>query len=208
MVFSESAFANMGNEQALTTLTNQMGKVLGIGLYTDGDCWDTFNACADNNNVYKCNAAQTQFTALGFSGSLLVSNDGGAGSACGSWEEDLFDGVMWSEVMTPFYDASQAQLLTVITVGAIEDLGGYQVSYAGADQIPISFMAEPTDFTVKKSNVTILVEGRVEHLFPVDTQNHVKDKTKRWPSTALLTIFISGASIGAVYLVFVLLESG
>ena len=61
-----------------------------------------------------------------------------AGSDCSHWDDESFppnDARMWSEVMTPLFRASDQQLLTRVTIAAMEDIG-YKVDYSQADEVP------------------------------------------------------------------------
>ena len=72
---------------------------------------------------------------LGLPGPLLLTDDGGQGSQCGHWDDDSFSFPGWSELMTPFFDQTKEQLVTAVTVAALEDLS-HEVNYTAANYIP------------------------------------------------------------------------
>ena len=65
-----------------------------------------------------------------------MENNGGPGTACGHWEEDVFRFGESSELMTGFFEANLLQPISIATVAALDDLGGYEVDYCGADVWP------------------------------------------------------------------------
>ena len=109
----------------------EMGHALGYGTFGPrGRC---FNQCPGSFD-YPCPEAQNAWNnALGQSGTLLLSNDGGPGSECSHWDEDLFSNLNWSDIMTPSFDPSKEQLLSAITVEAIGELGEYVVNPFAAE---------------------------------------------------------------------------
>ena len=72
---------------------------------------------------------------LGLPGPLLLADDGGQGSRCAHWDDDSFPFPGWSELMTPFFDQTKEQLVTAVTVAALEDLS-HEVNYTAANYIP------------------------------------------------------------------------
>lgn len=85
--------------------------------------------------AYTCPLANAEYNAWAPS-SLILENDGGQGTACGHWDESAFRSGGSSEIMTGFFEANLLQPLSRVTVSAIEDLGGYEVDYCGADIWP------------------------------------------------------------------------
>ena len=135
MEFGANIFNGMPEEQRFFTAMHEIGHVLGIGTIVQTDCWS--QTCVEDNALeYPCQKAKDAFSALGISSDPLKV-DGNPGSACSHWDETLFNGLSWSDVMTPSYNG-QPQLLTSFDIAALDDLGGYTVNYAAADAIPSS----------------------------------------------------------------------
>lgn len=112
-----------------------MGHVLGL-VGTNGDC----SAACDASNpsqqaLYQCDLANMEYEAIA-SRDLFLENNGGMGTACGHWEENSFRTTESSELMTGFFEANLFQPLSLVTVAALDDLGGYEVDYCGADIWP------------------------------------------------------------------------
>jgi hypothetical protein len=77
-------------------------------------------------------AASTEYQALsGCTSTIPVERDGGAGTACGHWDEVCYQG----ELMTGF--ATDGLEISRATVGTLEDMG-YVVDYCQADTFPVS----------------------------------------------------------------------
>lgn len=84
--------------------------------------------------AYGCHNAEREYQELRLddgSKDLLLSKD------CAHWDDTSFPtfGSPWSEVMTPTFRSDDIQLLTRVSVGALEDIG-YSVDYSKADPIP------------------------------------------------------------------------
>jgi hypothetical protein len=77
-------------------------------------------------------AASTEYQALsGCTTAIPVERDGGAGTACGHWDEVCYEG----EAMTGF--ATGGLEISRATVGTLQDMG-YVVDYCQADAFPVS----------------------------------------------------------------------
>lgn len=89
------------------------------------------------NAPYQCERAKEEFLAISPDRrELVLENNGGPGTACGHWEEDIFRTEESSELMTGFFEANLLQPISIATVAALEDIGGYEVDYCGADVWP------------------------------------------------------------------------
>jgi hypothetical protein len=76
-------------------------------------------------------AASTEYQALsGCSTPIPVETDGGAGTACGHWDELCYQGELMTGTATGGFEISRA------TVGTLEDMG-YVVDYCQADAFPV-----------------------------------------------------------------------
>jgi len=118
------------------TKSIEMGHVLGL-VGTNG-CAD---GCKPNNPsqfvAYQCSKATDEYALLNPGKTLFVENDGGAGTACVHWEEESFKESESSELMTGTFEKNLYQPLSLVTVAALDDIGGYTVDYCGADYWPM-----------------------------------------------------------------------
>lgn len=135
----------MDIEDVKAVILHEMGHVIGL-VGTTGRCT---RACDPNNarrqSPYECDLANAEYARLA-PGTLLLENDGGAGTACGHWEENSFREGASSELMTGFFEANLFQPISKVTVAAFEDLG-YEVDFCGADIWPA------TEDTIQKWTV-------------------------------------------------------
>ena len=135
MRFDLADFRIMPDGDLKAIITHEMGHVLGL-VGTNGDCT---SACDPNNRFsrseYQCALALEEYEAIA-PGDLFLENSGGMGTACGHWDEAVFRTSASSELMTGFFEANLFQPLSLVTVAALDDLGGYEVDYCGADIWP------------------------------------------------------------------------
>jgi hypothetical protein len=106
-------------------IMHEMGHVLGIGTL-----WDYASLVGSAPTCpYKVasNATREWQTISGCINTAPVETDGGAGTACGHWDETC----MRDELMTGYLSGT-AQKISRITVGALADLG-FAVNYNAAD---------------------------------------------------------------------------
>jgi len=137
-------FLSTGTDRDIeTVILHEMGHVLGIGVL---DC--TGIVRRDNCNPldpvfggpfdYTCQNAIREFNALtDVTGPFRMENNGGRGSACGHWEEDMFSHPTTSEFMTWRYNRNEWQPLSRVTVGGVDDISFYVVDYNNADPYPV-----------------------------------------------------------------------
>lgn len=117
---------------------HEMGHVLGL-VSVNGAC---SAACNPENGReqgrYECPLASRlyQQMAATTTDALFLENRGGIGTACGHWEEDSFQTGVSSEVMTGYFEANMFQPVSKVTVAALQEMGGYEVDYCGADVWP------------------------------------------------------------------------
>ena len=103
-------------------ILHEMGHVLGIGTVwaglglVSGTGFNGAAAVAAYQDIFSTSATL-----------VPIEQEGGAGTAGGHWDEDVFD----NELMTGFIEPG-GNPLSVITVGAFDDMG-YTVDYAAAD---------------------------------------------------------------------------
>mmetsp|Transcript_15 Transcript_15/g.25 ORF Transcript_15/g.25 Transcript_15/m.25 type:complete len:132 (+) Transcript_15:1290-1685(+) len=77
-----------------------------------------------------------QYLQLNINGPLYLENGGGGGTACAHWEENTFRTATSSELMTGFFEADLYQPISKVTVGALDDLGVFELDYSQADEWP------------------------------------------------------------------------
>jgi hypothetical protein len=121
-----------------TTITHEMGHVLGIGVLWDNKNLVRYmntdndgNGC-DDNPQYIGAKGRAAWAALGQSGDAPVENAYGPGSCEGHWREAIFK----KELMTSYLNGG-TNPLSRLTIASLEDLG-YIVNYAGADAFLLS----------------------------------------------------------------------
>ena len=136
---------NNSDETSLEIITiHELAHTFGIGTKWSSVCGRQCKASTPNF-VYNCPHASAEYTALNVPGgtaSLLIENDGDSG-ACGHWEDDSFPDPSFSEIMTGVFTIGQPQILSRVTVGALDDLGGYgNLNYNAADDPPNPLVAE------------------------------------------------------------------
>jgi hypothetical protein len=111
------------------------GHVLGL-VGTLGSCSD---GCVDSEAVdprYGCPIAAAEFQILKPDTELTLENNGGGGTVCSHWEEDIFKTSTSSELMTGFFESDLGQPISRVSCGALEDLGFYTVDYCQCDAWP------------------------------------------------------------------------
>lgn len=136
MVFDSADVAAMElNGTLYDVVLHEMGHVLGVGTF-----WKAFGLLdglcnpADTITVRRfigVEANAKHVDAGGEEDNLVIEADGGAGTACGHWDEALYD----DELMTGFV-AGAGNPLSAITVGSLADLG-YEVNYLAADDYTV-----------------------------------------------------------------------
>ena len=110
-----------------SVVLHEMGHVLGLTGYF----WQQRGLVSSANPSFYTGAnAVAAYDSLTSAtpSSVPLETNGGAGTAGSHWLESLFD----KELMTGFAESAPPMPLSIITVGALADLG-YQVNYAAAD---------------------------------------------------------------------------
>jgi len=125
-----------------TVVLHEIGHILGIGVLWEQGPFDLLEYdardCHDADRIgYVGAAALEAWRALGGEGDVPVENEGGPGTKCSHWEEDVFG----SELMTGWINGAGAPL-SEVTVGALDDLG-YRVDYGAADDFTLAKGAAP-----------------------------------------------------------------
>ncbi len=118
--------------QLENVILHEMGHILGIGTLWERvfDLLDyTGSSCAEASTIgYTGTHAKDAYKALGASGNVPVEDTGSLGTKCGHWREASFV----NELMTGFLNSGQANPLSKLTIGSLEDMG-YTVDYGAAD---------------------------------------------------------------------------
>ena len=132
MQFDDADIASMvANGTFGSVVLHEMGHILGIS----GSIWRQFGLVTTANPYAYLGAnALAAYDSLvaGTPTSVPVETGGGAGTAGSHWSEAVFD----KELMTGYAESSPPMPLSIITIGALADLG-YQVNYAAADPYAI-----------------------------------------------------------------------
>eukprot|EP00122_Pirum_gemmata_P006887 Pgem_evm1s6308 len=142
MRFDEADIVNLDNQDLLKgTILHEMGHVLGIGTLWGNrqlalrDCTASSNqnrfTYGFNGNTIISTVAQAMFSALGFPNLLRIEDTGGAGTACGHFDEQLLD----RELMTGIVDRNMP--ISNITIGTLSDLG-YEVNFTEAEAFDVN----------------------------------------------------------------------
>eukprot|EP00550_Attheya_septentrionalis_P001998 CAMPEP_0198288142 /NCGR_PEP_ID=MMETSP1449-20131203/6757_1 /TAXON_ID=420275 /ORGANISM="Attheya septentrionalis, Strain CCMP2084" /LENGTH=394 /DNA_ID=CAMNT_0043986253 /DNA_START=50 /DNA_END=1234 /DNA_ORIENTATION=+ len=183
MFFDRVDFDLMPIEDVKLVILHEMGHVLGLVGTTTDVCRA---ACNEQNpaeqSVYQCALAAEQYETLVTKvpelagNNLVLENNGGPGTACGHWDEDVFGTVESSEIMTGFFEADLFQPLSAVTVAGLEDLG-YQVDYCGADIWPATNETTQRWEVIRGSseispNVLTMMEN-VNPMWGVDTDGEI-----------------------------------
>ena len=88
----------------------------------------------------KCQRAQEAYEILkgDINALLYMEKEGGGGTACSHWEEDIFKTSTSSELMTGWSEAGLYQPVSNVAVASLEDLGiGFVVDYTQSDPRPV-----------------------------------------------------------------------
>ncbi|KAL7556684.1 hypothetical protein ACA910_009651 [Epithemia clementina (nom. ined.)] len=200
---------NLNNPADFNTLVtiavHEMGHALGIGALWSQECG---TGCPGNTN-YGCPSAQDKFDNI-FPGETLRMNldktsDGE--ELCGHWDATQYSQESWQDIMAPGLLPSKQSLLTIISVGAMEDLG-YTVNYNAADDIP----AMSSAFFVPDINATAEEEEPMDEtmsiISPPVSQNSNADQSSssssewlKWQTPVLVTsgLAMVGAAALALY---------
>jgi hypothetical protein len=148
-----------------------MGHVLGL-VSINGNC---NNGCDPDNpfeqSSYQCAKANEQYSILNPGQDLLLENNGGRGTSCSHWEEDSFKTAESSELMTGFFEENLYQPLSLVTIAALDDIGGYTVDYCAADIWPA------TDETIKRFPI---MRTEADHNTGVDTTTMTPSDIGNW----------------------------
>jgi len=161
---------------------HEMGHALGFGGTFGGDCRCFCECDAPDDVAYTCPDAQQTFNNLGFPGTLLLESEGGSGTECGHWENDLFT-ESWIDLMIGTYQVGRETFLSAITVAAMGEIGEYVVDMdaAGVPSGGTSFgsfvLDEPFD-----------LNGLIEEVPPVSAEEDGSQpppppKKQRYPPT-------------------------
>ncbi len=116
------AMYERGTLQAV--IEHEMGHILGLGTL-----WNSLHLKNGNYQYIGTNALNA-YVSLGGSPttSVPLEQSGGAGTAGSHWSESVFN----TELMTGYAEYSGAMPLSIVTIGALEDLG-YTVDSSAAD---------------------------------------------------------------------------
>lgn len=135
MQFDVADLQRMPDDDFKAVALHEMGHVLGL-VSVNRAC---SSSCNPNNSrqqgIYECPLARRIYGEWA-PGNLFLENRGGIGTACGHWEEDSFRTRASSELMTGFFEANLFQPISRVTVAALDEIGGYEVDYCGADIWP------------------------------------------------------------------------
>jgi len=128
MEFDQADVANMvANGTFGSVVLHEMGHVLGLSDWM----WQSMGLVS-SGNIYQYTGANAvlAYDSLTPASPYTVplETTGGEGTAAAHWSEAVFD----KELMTGYAESSPPMPLSVITVGALADLG-YVVNYAAAD---------------------------------------------------------------------------
>jgi hypothetical protein len=100
MRFDGADLDRMDIADVKAVMLHEMGHVLGLVGTTSSRCNAACNPITANQpGTYSCPLAPAEYANLA-TGSLLLENNGGMGTACGHWEEDVFRTQRSSELMT------------------------------------------------------------------------------------------------------------
>ena len=141
MRFDGADLEGMSTTDIRAIILHEMCHVLGLVGTTRMQCTSACDTEAPREqSVYSCPVASNEYSQItrGLGEDLELEKQGGMGTACGHWEEDIFRTQSSSEVMTGFFEANLFQPLSSVTVAALEDIG-YEVDYCGADIWPATF---------------------------------------------------------------------
>lgn len=112
---------------------HEIGHVVGIGtLWQAGVFYDEADYLLDGGNL--------GHTSLGGEGLAQVETSGGVGTAGAHWDEGVYE----NELMTGYLGSANTHPLSVLTVGALEDLG-YSVRSGEADPYTIPSLRRRLD---------------------------------------------------------------
>jgi len=125
MKFDVADIADMVSDGTFgSVVLHEMGHLLGLSK----TMWQ-WQGLVSGSNYTGANAVSAYISlASGVQTSVPIETGGGTGTAGSHWSESVFD----EELMTGYVESSLPMPLSIITVGALQDLG-YQVNYAAAD---------------------------------------------------------------------------
>jgi hypothetical protein len=113
------------------------GHVLGL-VGVIGSCSSGCDATKPRKSTYGCPIAAAEFQKFNTGTELFLENNGGGGTACYHWEEDIFKTSTSSELMTGYIEQDLGQPISRVSCGALEDLGFYTVDYCQCDAWPFT----------------------------------------------------------------------
>jgi hypothetical protein len=149
------------------------GHVLGlVGIL--GSCRDGCDASATQNFPYGCPIAIDEFQKFNTGTALTLENNGGGGTACSHWEEDIFKTSTSSELMTGFFESELGQPISRVSCGALEDLGFYTVDYCQCDAWPFTEGLRMLQGNSENAHENAAARGGRKH-FPVLKATHSFD---------------------------------
>ena len=179
VILDELDLKSFSEEDAEAIVTQQIGHVLGIGTFWDHKC---ATGCMVRDYTYNCSRAHEEYDKIGFTTDtynyldvnigLSIENEW-EGESCEFWEETSFynssfdsskDVIGYSEIMSAFFESHKYQLLSSVSAGALEDLGGYEIDYSQTDtfgQLPNQDETHGFQTRLIKPTSTFVVFGRM-----------------------------------------------
>lgn len=105
-------------DQLIDVITHEIGHVLGLGtLWREGETFE--------NYIYlKPKANAMDVILRNVNSGAVVEDEGGMGTAGSHWKEAVYG----DEIMTGYIETSRVMPLSILSIGALEDLG-YSVNY-------------------------------------------------------------------------------
>lgn len=157
--------STISDEDFKSVVLHEMGHVLGIGTLWDQPKFGCMGACTPGSNAdvfYQCSNANKKYQELGCPGTAIpIETQMGDGSGCGHWSEAKLN----NELMTPVLNGGSANPISVITIGALEDIygaGSVDYSVAGSYSCPTGRL--PADYKPPTVNYKLIFHGPIGSL--------------------------------------------
>jgi hypothetical protein len=164
MKFDAEDFAVMSDNDIEIVILHEMAHVFGIGTFWDLICGVR---CSQGDTSYTCPEAKIKYQELGFSSNLRLET-----GVCGHFSESSFSSYQSSELMTPIFEAYKEQPVSVVTLGALKDIG-FEVLYEMADDYGDSQFRHrnlrPNNIFREEKNTTTLPMKKWSPLRPTST---------------------------------------